>query len=77
MDFFDGLVGIFCGLKNDKCLAFGIDIFLRHNVDNVTEFGEDGPEGFGYIIELNFLLEIVDVDSMVKSVYTARRVGVQ
>lgn len=29
-----------------KCLAFGFEILLRHNIDHVAIFGEDTFEGF-------------------------------
>lgn len=56
MNFLHGSLGALRVVKDDKGLAFGLEIRFRHNVDYIAKLLKDSPERRDKSVDLNALL---------------------
>jgi hypothetical protein len=63
LNFFDRSCGRRGIVEDDEGLAFGFEVGLRNEVDDVAVFGEDFAEGGFEFVDLYFFFEVADVDS--------------
>jgi hypothetical protein len=72
LDFFNRSCGGQGVVEDDKSLAFGFEVGLRDEVDNVAVFGEDFAEGRFEFVNLYLFFEVADVDSAWKKCLAVR-----
>jgi hypothetical protein len=77
LDFFDRSCGGRGVVEDDKGLAFGFEVGLCDEVDDVAVFGEDFAEGGFEFVDLYLFFKVPDVDSTWKKMFSSENIARQ
>jgi hypothetical protein len=77
LDFFDRSCGGRGVVEDDEGLAFGFEVGLCDEVDDVAVFREDFAEGGFEFVDLYFFFKVPDVDSTWKKMFSSENIARQ